>query len=91
MPLIFVRWMSFQCATPPPILVRQPLKPKGKGKGIMVSGFLTPGGRLQVPDHIPDSELLQDPQWVKVDGKPVRDAMWLLEHGKITTGRVIRW
>ena len=48
----------------------------------MVSGFLTPGGRLQVPDHIPDSELLQDPQWVKVDGKPVRDAMWLLEYGK---------
>ena len=61
---------------------RQLLKPKGKGKRIMVSGFLTPGGRLRVPDHIPDSELLQDPQWVKVDGKPVRDAMWLLEHGK---------
>jgi hypothetical protein len=61
---------------------RQPLKPKSRGKGIMVSGFLTPGGRLRVPDHIPDSELLQDPMWVKVDDKPVRDAMWLLEYGK---------
>ena len=61
---------------------RQPLKPKSKGKGIMVSGFHTPGGRLRVPDHIPDSELLQGPLWVKVDDKPVRDAMWLLEYGK---------
>ena len=48
----------------------------------MVSGFLTPGGRLRVPDHILDSELLQDPKWVKVDSKPVRDVMWLLKYGK---------
>jgi len=27
---------------------KQPLRPKGKGKGIMVSGFLTPGGILTV-------------------------------------------
>ena len=44
----------------------------------MVSGFLIPGGRLRVPD----SGLLQDPLWVRADGKPVRDAVWLLEHGK---------
>ena len=61
---------------------QQPLKPKSRGKGIMVSGFLTPGGRLRVPDNIPDSTLLQDPLWVMVDGKPVRDAMWLFEYGK---------
>ena len=29
-----------------------PLRQKGQRKGIMVSGFLTPGGRLQVPEHI---------------------------------------
>ena len=32
----------------------QPIRQKGKGKGIMVSGFLTPGGLLKVPDHIND-------------------------------------
>lgn len=48
----------------------------------MVSGFLTPGGRLRVPDTIPDSELLKDSMWVLVDDKPIRDAMWLLEYGK---------
>lgn len=60
----------------------QPLRPKTKGKGIMVSGFLTPGGRLKVPDHIPDSELLNNPMWVIVDGAPIRDSMWYLEYGK---------
>lgn len=61
---------------------QQPLRPKSRGKGIMVSGFLTPGGRLRVPDHIPDSELLKDPMWVLVNDVPVRDAMWLFEYGK---------
>jgi hypothetical protein len=28
-----------------------PIRQKGWGKDIMVSGFLTPGGRLQVPQH----------------------------------------
>ena len=32
----------------------QPIHQKGKGKGIMISGFLTPGGLLKVPDHISD-------------------------------------
>ena len=31
---------------------KQPLRAKSRGKGIMVSGFLTPGGRLRVPDTI---------------------------------------
>ena len=34
-----------------------PLRPKGVGKGIMVSEFLTPLGRLQVPCSVSDEEL----------------------------------
>lgn len=34
----------------------QPIRPKSKGRGIMVSGFLTPGGRLCVPKNISDAE-----------------------------------
>jgi hypothetical protein len=34
-----------------------PLRPKGTGKGIMVSDFLTPQGRLRVPDHVSDDEV----------------------------------
>ncbi|KAN0067115.1 hypothetical protein V8E54_014762 [Elaphomyces granulatus] len=41
----------------------QPLRPKGMGKGIMVSGFLTPGGILRVPDHVSDEELSSNPTW----------------------------
>jgi hypothetical protein len=40
-----------------------PLRSKGKGKSIMVSGFLTPGGPLKFPDNILDDELLQNPMW----------------------------
>ena len=36
---------------------QQPLRPKARGKGLMVSDFLTPGGRLAVPDTITDAEL----------------------------------
>ena len=61
---------------------KQPLRPKGRGKGIMVSGFLTPGGRLRVPDNIPDTQLLEDCSWPLQNGKPVRDAMHYLEYGK---------
>ena len=62
----------------------QPLHQKGKGHGIMVSGFLTPGGRLRVPDHISDCELERNPMWImRPDGGgPVRDSMWLHEYGK---------
>jgi len=49
----------------------------------MVSGFLTPGGRLRVPNSIPDSELLKDPNWpLNPNSTPVRDTMQLLEFGK---------
>ena len=36
-----------------------PLKKKTRGKGIMVSDFLTPGGRLRVPDGIDNSTVTQ--------------------------------
>jgi hypothetical protein len=62
---------------------KQPLRPKTKGKGIMVSGFLTPGGILRVPDSVSDEELLANPMWRKdKDGKPVREAIEYLEYGK---------
>ena len=61
----------------------QPLRPKGKGKGIMVSCFLTPGGILTVPAHIPDAQLLADSTWLRDDeGVPVRQAIKYLEYGK---------
>ena len=61
----------------------QPLRQKGKGRGIMVSGFLPPGGRLRVSDSIPDCELERNPVWaMRPDGGPVRDSMWLHEYGK---------
>lgn len=37
----------------------QPLRKKSLGKGIMLSGFLTPISTLRVPDHISDSYLHQ--------------------------------
>lgn len=61
----------------------QPLRPKGKGKGIMVSGYLTPGGILRVPENISDSELLEDSEWPRQpNGQPIREAMEYLEFGK---------
>lgn len=42
---------------------KSPLRPKGKAKGIMVSEFLTPIGRLRVPDSMPNHQLLQDKGW----------------------------
>jgi hypothetical protein len=55
----------------------------GRGKGIMISGFLTPGGILKVPDHLSDEELLSDPTWPKDGtGKPVREALHYFEYGK---------
>ena len=35
---------------------KQPLRPKGRGKGLMVSDFLTPRGRLAVLDAITDAQ-----------------------------------
>ncbi|KAG0129720.1 hypothetical protein HOY82DRAFT_610318 [Tuber indicum] len=61
---------------------KQPLRAKAKGKGIIASGFLTPGGRLRVPDTISNEELLLDSMWPKCNGIPIRDAMEFLEYGK---------
>jgi hypothetical protein len=61
---------------------KNPLRPKARGQGIMVSGFLTPGGILRVPDHIPDAELLRNPTWPLLNGIPIRDAMEYLIFGK---------
>ena len=36
---------------------QQPLRPKARGKDLMVLDFLTPGGRLAVPDTITNAEL----------------------------------
>jgi len=52
------------------------------GKGIMVSGFLTPGGILRVPDHVSDEELSSNPTWPQIEGKPVREGLQYLEYGK---------
>jgi hypothetical protein len=61
-----------------------PLQPKGKGKGIMVSGFLTRGGPLKIPDNILDEELLKNPMWPHhpSTGQPIREAFEFLEYGK---------
>lgn len=60
----------------------QLIRPKARGKGIMVSGFLTPGGRLRVPTTISNDELLKNPSWPIENGLPVRDCMQCLEYGK---------
>ena len=36
---------------------KQPLRNKGRGKGLMVSDFLTPGGRLCVPETMSDADI----------------------------------
>jgi len=61
---------------------KQPLRPKGKGKGVMVSGFLTPGGVLRVPSTTTDEELLSDPTWPRDNNHPLREAIHYLEYGK---------
>ena len=40
---------------------KSPFRPKGRGKGVIVSEFLTLIGRLRVSDSVPDAHLLQDP------------------------------
>ena len=49
----------------------------------MVSEFLTPVGRLRVPDSVPDYQLLQDKDWpLDENQKPRRYCTELLEYGK---------
>lgn len=54
------------------------LRPKGRGRGIMVSEFLTGSGRLRVRDEIPDSELSKEGL--------ERDATVYFEYGNKTEG-----
>ena len=54
---------------------KQPIRPKGKGKGIMVSDIITAGSRLMVPWTI-SGEQLREP------GLPRRYATQHLEYGK---------
>ena len=62
---------------------KSPLRPKGRGKGIMVSEFLTPVGRLRIPDTVSDAELLHDSNWpLDTNQKPRRYCTELLEYGK---------
>lgn len=62
---------------------KSPLRPKRRGKGIMVSEFLTPIGRLKIPDTVPDAYLLHDSNWpLDENQKPRRCCTELLEYGK---------
>ena len=63
---------------------KQPLRPKGRGKGIMVSGFLTPGGVLKVANNVSKEDLLHQQAWPCDDdnGEPIREALLYLEYGK---------
>lgn len=60
----------------------EPICPKLKGRGTMVSGFLTPDGRLFVAKNISDVELVNDPMWqTNPAGNPIRDYIQFLEYG----------
>lgn len=61
---------------------QQPLRPKGRGRGIMVSAFLSPAGILRVPETYPDERLSSIPDWPHTQtGKPIREAVEYLEYG----------
>ena len=62
---------------------KSPLRSKRKGKGIMISEFFTPIGRLRVPDSVPNHQLLQDKDWpLDENQNPRRYCTELLEYGK---------
>lgn len=49
----------------------------------MVSEFLTPVGRLRIPDSVPDHQLFPDKDWpLDENQKPRRYCTELLEYGK---------
>ncbi len=61
----------------------QRLRPNGRGKGITVSGLLTPGGNLRVPDHISHKEFSNNSSWPRINERElVREATEYLEYGK---------
>lgn len=58
-----------------------PLRPKGRGKGIMVSGFFTATGALELEDTMLTPGLRND--WPKnQDGKPILKSIEFFEYGK---------
>ncbi|KAI1000620.1 hypothetical protein K3495_g7577 [Podosphaera aphanis] len=58
-------------------------QPKGKGKGIIASTFLTPGWILKVPNTVLDEGLVRDASIPRDEiEKPAREASVLLEYGK---------
>lgn len=61
---------------------KNPIRPKNRGKGIMVSAFCTPGGILRIPDGVSNAELQLNPTWPMKSGVPVREAVEYLEYGK---------
>lgn len=63
---------------------KQPLRPKGRGKGIMVSAFLTPVGLLRLPPELTDDTLLGlHPDWPRLeDGSLIRESVQYLEYDK---------
>jgi hypothetical protein len=68
------------------------LRPKRRRKGIMVSGFLTPGRRLKVPDDISNTKLLSDPTWpLDSNGIPVREARSFWNVERAVTGLETKW
>lgn len=70
--------------------LKLPIEPKNRGKGIMISAFLTPGGILRVPDSISNEQLrvlAEDGSSWPVDsktGEPLREAVHYLEYGSGT-------
>ena len=62
----------------------QPLRPKGRGKGIMVSAFMTPVGLLRLPPDLTDEVLVSlHPDWPRLeDGSLVRESVQYLEYEK---------
>ena len=72
---------------------QQPLRQRGREKRTMVSGFLTPGGRLQIPGRVADDMLCNPalhngpaPKMANPDGM-----LWYDWEMAGTIGLVRRW
>jgi hypothetical protein len=65
---------------------KQPLRPKARGKGLMISDFLTPGGRLAVPDAISDTELTDLRQLSTASARSMSQTKWAIPTEKCTVG-----
>lgn len=60
---------------------KNPLRPKGRDKGIMVSDFLTPSGRLRIPSGVTDDKMCE----VRLNPSQ-RTVQRMIEYGKKGTG-----